>query len=55
MRIQRGAAHAGVETVARVEAGLEGGGGDPHPAARTHRPVRVDQVVQEELQPVLPV
>ena len=55
MRIQRGAAHAGVETVARVEAGLEGGGGDPHPAARTHRPVRVDHIVQEELQPVLPV
>ena len=38
--------HAGIQTEAGVEALLEGGGGDPHPVARAHRPVRVYLVVE---------
>ena len=55
MRVHPAAVHAGVEAEAGVETLLEGGGGDPHPVAGAHRPVRVDHVVQEELEPVLPV
>ena len=55
MGVYPASVHAGVQTEAGVEALLEDGGGDPHPVARAHRPVRVYLVVQEELQSVLPV
>ena len=46
--------NAGVQAEAGVEGLLEGGAGDPHPVAGTDGPVRVDHVVEEELEAVLP-